>query len=303
MQYHDYYKTLGVSRNAEQKEIKKAYRKLARQYHPDLNKDNKQAEEKFKQINEAHEVLSDPDKRKKYDQFGSQWKQYEQMGGGMDDFFRQWGGGQGGINIEDLFGDRGGASGGNFSNFFEMLFGNQSRGNAGNPFGTFNSTPQPRTETEIEISLEEAFQGTTRILSMAGGSRIEAKIPVGVKTGSKIRLSGSVGGGDAYLKVKVLPHPTFERKGDDLFCTVPVNLFTAVLGGKVTVPTLEKTLHLTIPAGSSGGKRMRLTGQGMTKLQKPEERGNLYITLQIETPKNLSEEEKALFEKLKALRN
>ncbi len=307
MQFQDYYKTLGVGRNADAKEIKKAYRKLARKYHPDHNPGNKSAEEKLKEVNEAYEVLSDPDKRRKYNQFGSQWKQYEQMGGNMGDFFRQWTAGQGNggsINVEDLFG---GGNNSGFSSLFDMLFGTPGRtgnaGRGGNPFDFNNMATQPtRTETEVEISLDEAFRGTTRLISLSNGSRIEAKIPPGVKTGSKIRLAGGAGSSDIYLKVKVLAHPNFERKGDDLYVNAMVDMYTAALGGKVPVQAMGKKLNVTIPPGSSSGRRIRLTGLGMPKLKSKGERGNLYAVIQIETPKNLSDEEVNLLEQLQGLR-
>jgi curved DNA-binding protein len=297
MQYQDYYKTLGVNKTADQKEIKKAYRNLARENHPDLNPDNKAAEERFKHISEAYEVLSDPDKRQKYDQFGSQWKQYEQMGGNnMGDFFRQQGGG-GQVNLDDLLRGMGGGSGN--SSFFDILFGGQGGGSpfgggGGNPFG--GQPRQQRMNAEATITLEEAFHGTTRLLQKGDGSQIEAKIPAGVKTGSKIGL------GDVVLKITVQDHPKFERDEDNLQVTVDMDLFTAVLGGKLAIPTVDKTLNLTIPAGTSSGKRIRLKGQGMPRLKPKGERGDLYATVQVTVPKDLSDEERALFEQLQALR-
>jgi curved DNA-binding protein len=299
MQYQDYYKTLGVNKDADQKEIKKAFRKLARESHPDLHPGDKAAEERFKLLNEAHEVLSDPDKRQKYDQFGSQWKQYDQMGGGnMNDFFRQYAGGQGGqqVNLDDLLRGMGGAGSSGHSSFFDILFGQ----GGGNPFGGqsgFGGQPrQARVEAEASITLEEAFHGTTRLLQRSDGSQIEAKIPAGVKSGSKIRL------GDIYLKITVKKHPLFEREGDNLHVTVDMDLFTAVLGGKLAVPTLAQPLNLTIPAGTSSGKRIRLKGQGMPKLKSKGERGDLYVTVQVTVPKALSDKERALFEELRTLR-
>jgi curved DNA-binding protein len=307
MEFKDYYDVLGVSRDASQAEIKKAYRKLARKYHPDVNPDDKAAEERFKEANEAHEVLSDPEKRKQYDQFGSQWKQYSQARGAnvnMDDFFRQYGGAQGGyrtnVNMEDLFG---GAGGSGFSDFFDAMFGNMGGMGFQQPGGRRTQQRQmPRAESEAEITLVEAFQGTTRLLQRADGSRIEIKIPAGVKTGSKIRMSGATdGGGDLFVTVKVQPHPIFTREGDDLRVKVPVDLYAAVLGGTATVPTLEKSLKLTIPAGRSSGQTIRLKGQGMPKLQEKGQRGNLLVDVQVVIPQELSDEERELFEKLRAL--
>lgn len=329
MDYKDYYKILGVSKNASAEEIKKAYRKLARQYHPDVNPDNKAAEETFKDVNEAYEVLGDSQKREKYDQFGSQWQQYQRTGGSPDDFWRSWAGpgGQSGYRtvspeeFEQMFGRGGGfsSSGGfgssGFSDFFEALFGSMGRGGgfstsgfgstAGHPVG---NTRGQDIEHEVDITLEEAFHGTQRSLQFSDGRTIQARIPRGVKTGSKVRLSGqgqsgaNGESGDLYLKIKVLPHAQFERKGDDLTTTVPVDLYTAVLGGKVEVNSIDKSVRLTIPAETQNGKTFRLRGLGMPSLRKPEERGDLLATISVATPTNLSKEEKALFEELRRLR-
>ena len=314
MEYKDYYRTLGVSRNASEKEIKKAYRKLAQQYHPDKNPGDKAAEEKFKDINEAYEVLSDPEKRKMYDQFGSQWQQYQRAGGSMNDFWSQWAGQQGRSytrtispeEFEQMFG-RGGSG---FSDFFEMLFGGLGRSGGfgttgfGDSFGRQRQTRRaPGQEHTIEITLEEAFHGSTRTLTWDGGRSINAKIPRGVKTGSKIRLSGQgPGGGDLYLRIKVLPHNRFERDGDNLKVRVPVDLYTAVLGGKAEVPSIDKTVKLTIPPETPNGKTFRLRGLGMPKLRQPDQRGDLYATIEVQIPQHLSEKEKSLFQQLRALR-
>ncbi len=320
MEYKDYYQTLGVSKTATQDEIKKAYRKLARKHHPDMNPGDKTAEEKFKEINEAYEALSDPDKRKKYDQFGAQWQDYTRRGGQPQDFdWTQWAGrGQPGgytrtvtpEELEQMFG--GGFSGaggglGGFSDFFEALFG----GLGGRAAGRERSAPQPArsldAEHPVEISLEEAFHGTTRSLHYEDGRRIEAKIPPGVKSGSKVRLSGQAqtsGGqsGDLYLKIEVLPHPTFTRDGDDLKVNVPVDLYTALLGGTVQVPTLDRPVELTIPPETPNGKVFRLRGLGMPRLRSPQERGNLYATAQVQLPKDLNEHERQLFQQLREAR-
>jgi len=316
MEYKDYYKTLGVGKDAKPEEIKKIYRKLARQYHPDLNPGNKASEEKFKEINEAYEVLSDPAKRQKYDQFGSQWQQYTGSGGRPQDFnWDPWTTRSGGqtstrtVTQEDLEQMFGGGLGG-FSDFFETLFGNLGRQSGG--------TSQPRgaravrgqdAEQTVQISLEDAFRGTTLGLEWEGGRRIEAKIPPGVKTGSRIRLTGQgptgrAGGqaGDLYLKVEVLPHPSFTRDGDDLKISVPVDLYCALLGGKIQVPTLEKSVELTIPPETANGKVFRLRSLGMPNLKNPQERGNLYVTVQVQLPRDLSQQERELFQKLRELR-
>ncbi len=321
MEYKDYYKTLGVSKTASQDDIKKSYRKLARQHHPDMNPGNKASEEKFKEINEAYEVLSDPEKREKYDRFGSQWQAYTRNGGQPQDFdWGQWTsrpGGQGGYtrtvtpeDLEQIFGGSGGFGGGlgGFSDFFEALFGNL--GGRGGATRERAARPAQSLDAEqpVQITLEEAFHGTTRSLQYGDGRRIEATIPAGVKTGSKVRLSGQgqmTGGGqsgDLYLKIEVMPHPTFTRDGDDLKVNVPIDLYTALLGGNISVPTLERPVELTVPPETANGKVFRLRGLGMPKLRSPQERGNLYATVQVQLPKNLQPQERELFEKLRSLR-
>ena len=304
MQYRDYYQTLGVNKSASQDEIKKAYRKLAREYHPDVNPDDPNAEEKFKDINEAYQVLSDEEKRQKYDRFGSQWKQYQQRGGRSEDFdWSQWSTrGQPGTQyrtvsqeeFEQMFG--GGLGG--FSDFFETLFGGMAGGRT-SPRSRRSYRPQDLQRTRdvehpVEITLEEAFHGTTRLLTFEDGRRIEATIPPGVKTGSKVRLSGqgTSGGGDLYLKISVKPHAKFTRDEDDLKIDHPVDLFTALLGGETQVSTVDKTVSLTIPAETDSGKTFRLRGLGMPKLGKLSKRGDLYVTVQIQLPKNLTEDQK-----------
>lgn len=314
MDYKDYYQILGISRDAKQDEIKKAYRKLARKYHPDVNQGDTSAEARFKDINEAYEVLGDPDKRTKYDQFGSQWEQYSRMGGRPEDFnWSQWASPGGrtytqNISQEDLarmFGGSGGMGG--FSDFFETLFGGMGgRSGFGGPTG-FQQNVQARSrdmEHTVEITLEEAFHGTTRRLQYEDGRSIEAKIPRGVKTGSKIRLSGQGGsGGDLYLKVKVLTDNRFERDGDDLKTAVPVDLYTLLLGGTAEVPSIDKTVKLTIPAGTANGKQFRLRGLGMPKLRHADKRGDLYATVEVLLPQNLTEREQELFSDLRDLRS
>ncbi|MBE2199985.1 MAG: J domain-containing protein [Anaerolinea sp.] len=312
MQYKDYYKTLGVAKNADEKEIKKAYRKLARTYHPDKNPGNKASEEKFKEVSEAYEVLSDPEKRQKYEQFGADWDKFSRTGGNPNDFWSQWaqqgGSGRGRTvspeEFEQMFGGRGG-----FSDFFETLFGGMGGRQTGGfrGFGEqgFRQQAQPqRQEQKLQITLEEAFHGSTRQLQWEDGRSLQAKIPHGVKTGSKIRLSGQGGGGgDLYLVVEMLPHNRFERDGDHLQVTVDVDLYTAVLGGKVDVPTLDKSVKLTIPAATPNGKQFRLTGLGMPHLRHPDKRGDLYATVNVQLPRSLSDAEKKLFEQLRELRN
>jgi len=308
VEFKDYYDILGVSKTASQDDIKKAYRKLARKHHPDVNPNDPTAEERFKEINEAYEVLSDPEKRQKYDQFGKQWRQYERAGGQAQDFnWSQWytqpGGGQSYTYTQvdpDAF--EGMFGGGGFSDFFESLFGSQQR-----------RTTRPKrgkdTEHTVQITLEEAFHGTTRTIQWEDGKRIEAKIPRGVQTGSRIRLKGQGGAGiaggeqgDLYLVVDVLPHSRFSREGDDLRVQETVDLYTAILGGEITVNALDKPVKLKIPAESQNGRVFRLRGLGMPRLKNPQERGDLLVTIQIALPQNLSKEEKQLFEQLRNLR-
>jgi len=308
MEYKDYYRILGVDRNATEKEIKQAYRRLARKYHPDVNPGDKEAEERFKEINEAYEVLSDPEKRRKYDQLGASWQQWQRMGGNPRDFdwsqwfSREWPGGR--VHVEygdlgDLFGE------GIFSDFFRAIFGDvgtrpRARWWEARPrYARGQDYEQP-----VEISLEEAFRGTKRVLEK-DGRRLEVTIPPGVKTGSRVRIAGQggpgVGGGrpgDLYLKVTVLPHPIFKRQGDDLHCEVPVDLYTAVLGGEVRVPTLEGDVMLKIPPGTQGGQTFRLRGKGMPNLRNPRQRGDLYVKVQVQVPQNLSQRERELFREL-----
>ncbi len=317
MEYKDYYKVLGVSRDADEKEIKKAFRKLARKYHPDLNQGDKASEEKFKEINEAYEVLSDPEKRQKYNQFGTYWRQYQRAGGTPDDFnWKNWKSQPGGQytyrtaspeDFEQIFGQMGG-----FSDFFETLFGGirrQGTRSSRSPRGYKTSPQRGRdSEAKVKITLDEAFRGTTRILQWDDGKKIEVKIPKGVKSGSKIRLKGQGGSapmggpaGDLYLKVEVLPHPLYQRKGDDLNMTIPVDLYTAILGGEAEVAAIDRTVKLTIPPGTTNGKKFRLRGLGMPNLSDPSKRGDLIVTVDVRLPKHISAEEKKLFEKLRDL--
>lgn len=314
MDYKDYYKILGVDKNASEKEIKAAYRKLARKYHPDVNQTDPKAEERFKEVNEAHEVLSDPQKRTKYDQLGADWQRWQQTGGRPGDFnWNQWATGQGGGrvhvrygspgNLDDLFG--GGSS---FSDFFTSIFGEMggSPRSSGVEFRTRSQAGQDM-EHEVEISLIEAYQGATRLLTKEG-RRLEVKIPAGAKTGTKVRMRGEGGAGmaggqpgDLYLKVKVVADPRFERKEENLHTPVPVDLYTAVLGGEVRVPTLSGDVTLKIPAGSQNGQNIRLRGKGMPKLNKPGEFGDLYARIEVRLPSKLTPQQRELFEQLRKL--
>jgi len=317
MDYKDYYDILGVSKNADQTAIKKAFRKLARQYHPDVNKDDPNAEDRFKEINEAYEVLGDADKRQKYDQFGSQWQAYQQAGGQPGGFdWSQWANpGNGNTSyrtvtpeeMAQMFGGAGGADG--FSDFFETLFGGMGGGGQGTSgfggFGGFGrAQAQPRvaqdTEHQLEITLHEAFNGTTRTLQFEGGRRLDARIPCGVYTGAKVRLSGQGGGGgDLYLVITVRDDLNYVRDGDDLRVDLPVDLYTAVLGGSVPVSTIDKTVNLSIPAETQNGKVFRLRGLGMPNMRKPDQRGDLYACVDVQLPQNLTNHQRDLFETLR----
>jgi len=310
MDYKDYYNTLGVKKTATDDEIKAAYRKLARQFHPDVNKDSG-AEDKFKEVNEAYQVLSDAEKRKKYDQFGSEWQNYQRSGGQPGGFdWGPWQQSPGGRTsyrtvsqdeLNEMFGGMGGMGG--FSDFFNTLFG---QGGFSSGFSQQTRQPQPRMrdmEHEIDLDLQEAYSGTKRTLQFEGGRKIEATIPPGVRTGSKVRLSGQAGGADLYLKVKVLPDPVFKRKGDDLYLDVPVDFYTAVLGGEVGVNTMTKPIRLTIPEGSDSGKTLRLKGLGMPSLKDPKKFGDLFVTIQITVPKHLTPAEKDKLREMRQMRH
>ena len=300
MEFKDYYEILGVAPNAEKKVIQQTFRKLARKYHPDLNPGNKEAEEKFKTINEANQVLSDVEKRKKYDELRAQYQQWQQSGGRQQDYdWKNWSAqpGQGqraqyanAEDLEDLFGN---AS--PYSDFFNDIFG-QARKSGGRA-----ASPRPRhgrdVDYEIDLTLKEAFQGAERLLEI-DGHRIQASIPPGVRTGSRVRLSGQGEpgqnkgqAGDLYLVINILPNDSFEREGDDLHIDVPVDIFTAIAGGETHVPTLEQPLILKIPPRTNAGQSFRLRGKGMPHLGDPKKRGDLFALVRLVLPDPLSDQE------------
>ncbi len=311
MDFKDYYQILGVAPDADQAAIKKAYRKLARQHHPDVNPGDKSAEEKFKDINEAYQALSNPEQRRKYDELRAQYQRWQETGRPGRDFnWQNWAARPGdGVRVEtgtaedyeDIFGSES-----PFSDFFTTIFGQARAGGRG------ERQPRPRRgrdlEHEVEVTLEEALRGASRLLQI-GDRRIEAQIPPGVRTGSRIRLAGQGepgrnGGpaGDLYLVVRVLPHQTFEREGDDLYTEVPVDVYTAALGGEVRVPTLDGAVMLRIPPGSQTSRSFRLRGKGMPRLGNPSQRGDLFARVKLMLPEPLTDRELNAFRELAAAR-
>ncbi len=327
MEFKDYYQTLGVAKTASDKELKQAYRKLARKHHPDVNPGDKSAEARFKEINEAYEVLGDPDKRRKYDELGANWRQYEQaqqqgqgfpggnpFGGGAP------GGGAWNINMggpggyrtmseeemHELFGNED-----PFSDFFRTFFGGGGPREGGRP--RQGRAPRAQNgrdiEHEVELTLEEAYHGATRRVSIKQGGHarsVDVRIPVGVKDGSRVRAagegeSGGNGGasGDLYLRVRLRPHAVFERQGNDLHTKVAVPVTTAVLGGEAQVPTITGSVRLKIPETTQSGQVFRLKGHGMPAVGKPDDRGDLYATVDVQLPRSLSKDERSQWERLK----
>jgi curved DNA-binding protein len=290
----DYYDILGVNRTASDKEIKQAYRKLARKHHPDVNPGDTSAEAKFKEVNTAYDVLSDPEKRKKYDRFGENWQYADQFAGQQGTPY-----GFPGQGVHFEYADLS-----DFGNLSD-LFGGFTRG-----FGTRTKTRKPRRGQDIEyateVTLEEAYRGSTRIVTDTTGHRLEVKIPPGVKDGSRVKVAGkgspgSSGGpsGDLYLVVAVKPHHIFQRKDSDLHIEVSVPFLDAVIGGEVSVSSLEgKKLALKIPSETQNGKVFRLAGQGMPKMGSAT-KGDLFAKVKVVLPQKLNQREKELFQQLK----
>ena len=302
MEYKDYYNILGVSKNATQDDIKKAYRKLAVKYHPDKNSGSKAAEDKFKDIGEAYEVLKDPEKRKQYDQLGANWKQYQNAGFDPSGFNFSRGGPGGKYHYEfqgdpsDMFGGSG------FSDFFESFFGRSGRNNRGYTEDD-RDVPGSDLSGDVTITLQEAYYGTERVIDL-GNEKIRVKIKPGAYDGLKFRIKGkgqkgmTGTSGNLYLTINLQSHPVYERKGDNLFMEVPVDLFTALLGGKQKIVTLSGDLNITIQEGTQNGKQLRLKGKGMPVYGKSGY-GDLIVKLNVSLPKQLNREQKELALKLK----
>jgi curved DNA-binding protein len=304
----DYYEILGVARTATDDEIKKAHRKLARKFHPDMNKDNPNATEKFKEVQSAYDVLSDKEKRQKYDEFGHAGVQNGAPGGAGGDPFEAFrraqqggrgrrGGGQPQVSVEDMEA----AGGGNFADMFEQLFGG---GGGGRAARTRQPRQQPRgqdLEHPFRLTFEQAARGTSLPLSIERDGKVETidiKIPAGVKDGSRVRIKGrgQHGGGepgDLYIITSVAPHPYYRRDGQDVYIDLPLSFYEAVLGTRIEVPTLDGPVTLTVPPGTSGGAKMRIKGRG---IEKGGERGDQFVQIRVALPKALDDGDKAIVE-------
>jgi len=332
VEFKDYYATLGVAKTATEKELKAAYRKLARKHHPDVNPGDKSAESRFKEINEAYEVLGDPEKRRKYDELGANWRMYEQAqqqgqpfpgGAPFGGFGGGGGAGEGGawtINMggpggyrtmteeemQDMFG-----TDDPFSSFFHTFFGGGG-GGAGEARGRGRAPRAARgrdIESEAELTLEEAYHGAMRRISITLGGHarsVDVRIPAGVKDGSRVRASGEgesgsggAASGDLFLRVTIKPHPVFERKGDDLYVKVPMPVTTAVLGGEAQVPTITGSVRLKVPETTQPGQTFRLKGHGMPLVGKTDVKGDLYATADIQLPRSLAADQRRFWEQIR----
>lgn len=315
MAFIDYYKVLGVERNASQDDIKKAYRKMARKYHPDLNKDDPNAKDKFQEINEANEVLSDPEKRKKYDEYGEHWKHADEFKAEREAYQRaQQSGGQSAywysVNGDDFMGGFGGNAhgfGGNasgFSDFFEQLFGHgASAGRSGRGYNMMSRGGD--IEAQMNLSLREAAVTHKQTFSV-NGENLRITIPAGIADGQMIKLKGhgekgsnGAPDGDLYITFQIAPDPEFKREGDDLFTDVDIDLYTAVLGGTVNVKTIDGMVKLKVNPGTQNDTKVRLRGKGFPVYKKEGTFGDLIVTYHVDIPTSLSEKQKELFTQLK----
>jgi curved DNA-binding protein len=301
MAYKDYYKILGVDKTASTETIKKAYRKLAMKYHPDQNPDDKVAEEKFKEINEANEVLTNTDKRKRYDEFGENWEYFEKSGANQQQQ-RKAGGQQYSFTAEDFADDA------HFKDIFEKFFGGSFGGMGGQRYSTNHTARGVSYEAEMQILLADSFHGVKRILEVEN-RKIAITLKRGIADGQKIRIpeKGGKGGrggkdGDLFVTIRLVRDPFVERNGDDLYMTLNVDFYTALLGGKVNLKTFHGTKSIAIKAETDNGSTLRLRGLGMPKYENPKEFGDLYAKINITMPKKLSEKEKELFKELAEMR-
>ena len=297
MEFIDYYKILGLDKNASAEDIRKAYRKLARKHHPDLNPNDKEAHKKFQQINEANEVLSDPEKRKKYDQYGKDWQHAEEFEKARQQ--RQYQSTRGG---QEFSGDFGGED---FSDFFSSLFGG---GNGSRSRSRETKFRGQDYEAELHLDLREAYKTHQQMLTV-NGKNIRITIPAGIENGQKIKLKGHGGpginngpNGDLYITFHIADDPQFKRSGNDLYTTAEIDLYTAVLGGETTVDTLSGKVKLKVAPGTQNGTKVRLKGKGFPVYKQEGHYGDLYITYQVKIPANLSEKERELFTQLSKLK-
>ncbi len=303
MEYKDYYKILGVSKNATADEIKKAYRKLARKYHPDVNPNDKEAERRFKDINEANEVLSDPKKREKYDKYGADWSKVS------DEQHEAWSkaGGPGGFGQQFYSSGSGDFDMGDFSEFFRSMFGGGFSGATGG-YSRSRSMKGQDYQAEMHLPLRTVYTDSKHILTV-NGKKIRITIPAGIKDGQVIKLAGKgapgIGGGpagDLYITVLVDPDPQYRRQGNDLYTTHTIDLYTAVLGGETIIDTLGGKIKMKIKPGTQNGTTLRIKGKGFPVYKKPGHFGDLYVKINVKLPEHLTHEEKELFKKLAELR-
>lgn len=306
MEYIDYYKVLGLKKDASEAEIKKAYRKLARKHHPDINPDDKDAEKKFQQVNEANQVLSDAENRKKYDKYGKDWKhadQFEKAGPQ-----RQYSGyGQPGGGSAGGFGGGGNFSGGDFSDFFESMFGGGASSFGGGSSGSWGGSRQFRGQdfqAQMRLELREVYETHKRTITV-NGKNIRLTIPAGVADGQVIKIpgyggEGANGGpkGDLYLTFTIENRTTFQRDGDNLYANADIELYKAVLGGEITVDTFDGKVKLKVPPGTQNGTKIKLKGKGFPVYKKEGSSGDLYLTYLVQIPTDITEKQKELFTEL-----